>query len=210
MSKRFIASPRNPRYAAQEWELRPMFGVTGHRWPKQGCPARCIQGIWVHVLPVDHESLRHPLKPGRAKRGHGHRCIAACPECGATVSAGRLAQHDCNARVNKTERLRRREFQRTLDHTRAQADLRALALAYRDAPFDTQDEDDAFNEFGEAATAIMTEAQQVEWHDWCLKATGDEIINEALRILGMAPMAPREPTNTRKDHDFPGFKEVST
>lgn len=118
---RFIASPCNPKYPAQEHELRAMFGVTGGKWPKQGCPARCIQGIWVHVLPSDHESLTHPLRPGKAKRAQ-HRCIASCPECGTGVSAGRLAQHRCDARVNKAERLRRYEFSKTLAETRAKAD----------------------------------------------------------------------------------------
>lgn len=94
MTKRFIASARDPNYPAQEPELRALFGVTGGKWPKQGCPARVIQGIWVHVLPSDHESLRHPLRSGKAKRAQ-HRCIAACPECGKAVSAGRLAQHRC-------------------------------------------------------------------------------------------------------------------
>lgn len=118
---RFIASARNPEWPAQEPELRELFGVKGGKWPRQGCPARCIQGIWVHVLPIDHESLRHPLLPGKAKRA-AHRCIAACPDCGATVSAGRLAQHRCDARVNKTERLRRFEFQQTMAETRAKAE----------------------------------------------------------------------------------------
>lgn len=118
---RFIRSPSYPKHPAQEHELREMFGVKGGKWPRQGCPVRFIQDIAVHVLPYDHESLRHPLKPGKAKRA-AHRCIATCPECGATVSAGRLAQHRCDARVTKEERLRRFEFQRTLAETRAHAE----------------------------------------------------------------------------------------
>lgn len=186
MSKRFIASPRNPRWPAQEHELRAMFGMTGGKWPKQGCPARQIQGIWVHVLPSDHESLTRLGLPGERKaRRAQHRCLATCPECGAGVSAGRLAQHRCDARVSKAERLRRFQFQQTLTWTRTQAELRALALAYWDAPFDTQDEEDTHNAFCEAAERAMSPDQQREWYSWCLKATSDEIVNEALRILGM-------------------------
>lgn len=195
---RFIASPRNPQQSANEAELRALFGVTGHRWPKDGCPARCIQGIWVQVLPDNHVSLRdlHGAKKKRAQ----HRCLATCPECGAQVSAGRLAQHRCDARVDKAERLRRFEFRKALTWTRTQAELRALALAYWDAPFDTQDEDDAFNAFGEAAMRAMSPEQQTEWHEWCLKATGDEIVNEALRILGMKQLERNRDAGAELDH----------
>lgn len=183
---RFIASARNPEWPAQEPELRQLFGITSHRWPKAGCPARCIQGIWVHVLPSDHESLRHPLKPGKAKRAQ-HRCIATCPECGATVSVGRLAQHRCDARVSKAEALRRHEFRKTLAWTETQARLRQLAIDAFAAPDDTQDQDDAVNAFCMAAELAMNPDQRDEWNTWCLKATMHEIVNEALRILGMQP-----------------------
>lgn len=185
---RFIASARNPNRPAQEPELRTLFGVTAAKWPRQGCPPRCIQGIWVRVLPADHESLRdpgcHPLT-GRQRKTSQHRCIASCPDCGAQVSAGRLHQHRCEARVNRAERLRRFEFRKTLTWTRTQAELRTLALTYWDAPFDTQEEDDAFNAFCFAAEHAMSPDQRDEWNSWCSKATTDEIVNEALRILGM-------------------------
>lgn len=198
MSKRFIASPSNPKYAAQEHELRAMFGVTGPRWPKQGCPARQIQGIWVHVLPADHISLLGP--DGKKARRAQHRCIAACPECGAQVSAGRLAQHRCDARVNKAKAQRRFEFRKTLTWTRTQAELRALALTYWDAPFDTQEEDDAMNAFCMAAELAMNQDQRDEWNAWCLKATGDEIVNEALRILGMKQLERIKDAGEELDH----------
>lgn len=184
---RFIRAPGS-NWPAQEHHLRAMFGVTSHRWPDQGCEPREIQGIWVRVLPVDHSSLRdpgsHPLT-GRQRKRAQHRCIAWCPECGAQVSAGRLQQHRCDARVSKEEALRRFEFKRTLARTRLQADLRHLELAYLDAPEDTQDQDDAFNAFCVAAGNAMTHVERSEWDGWCLKATQDEIVSEALRILGM-------------------------
>lgn len=190
---RFIVSARNPRYPAQEPELRQLFGVTGPRWPKQGCKPREIQGIWVHVLPADHASLTQLGLPGEEKaRRAQHRCIALCPECGAQVSAGRLHQHRCDARVNKTERLRRFEYRKTLTWTRTQAELRTLALTYWDAPFDTQDEDDAFNAFCVAAELAMNQDQRDQWNAWCLKAASDEIVNEALRILGMEQLKRRQ------------------
>lgn len=183
---RFIASARNPRWPAQEPELRALFGVTSHRWPAQGCEPREIQGIWVRVLPADHSSLVD--LNGKRKRAQ-HRCIAWCPDCGAQVSAGRLQQHHCDARVNKAEALRRFEFKRTLARTRLHADLRHLELAYRDAVEDTQAEEDAFNAFCRAASVAMNLAQRDEWDKRCWKAAPDEIVSEALRILGVEPTA---------------------
>lgn len=109
---RFIKSPTG-RGPADSIDLQRMFGVRQGHWPAQGCPARCIDGIWVHVLPRDHVSL----KPGRRQ----HRAIATCPECGAQVPAGRLQQHRCDARTTVAEALRRHEFQQTLVRTRAAA-----------------------------------------------------------------------------------------
>lgn len=98
---RYIVSPRNHhgfRYPATESDMRALFGVTGPKWPDAGCPARLIQGIWVHVLPINHEHLRKQIDPrtGRARKSSKHRCIAACPDCGKAVSAGRLQQHKCD------------------------------------------------------------------------------------------------------------------
>lgn len=182
---RFIASARNPRWPAQESELRALFGITGSKWPTQGCKPREIQGIWVHVLPVDHFSLIN-WTTGKKRSRAQHRCLATCPECGAQVSAGRLQQHRCDARVSKEEALRRFEFRKTLCWTQTQAELHTRAIAAFEAPFDTQEQDDAVNAFCELAAEWMTPAQRAEWDSWCLKATLHEIVNEALRILGMA------------------------
>lgn len=130
---RYIVSPRRPEYVADETDMRQLFGVAGHRWPKQGCPARCIQGFWVHVLPVDHVSLRGPVTGGKRKRAQ-HRCIATCPECGAQVSVGRLQQHRCDARVSKAERQRRAEFQRTLAETRKAAEAAQQCFEHDSQP----------------------------------------------------------------------------
>jgi hypothetical protein len=115
MSKRFIRSPRNPDRPATAIEMMRLFGVTGSKWPNRGCPARCIQDVWVHVLPIDHESLRGPM--GSKARRAQHRCIASCPSCGATVSASRLAHHICTSARNKVESLRRLRFRQTLGET---------------------------------------------------------------------------------------------
>lgn len=174
---RFIASARNPQWPAQEPELRALFGVTGGKWPDRGCPPRCIQGIWVRVLPVDHASLVDLNRKGKRSQ---HRCLATCPDCGAQVSAGRLQQHRCNSRVNKTERLRRWEFQRTLAWTRTQARLRELAIAAIEEPKN----DDAVSSFCEVASDVMTPEQRHQWDNMAAQET-HEIVNEALRILGM-------------------------
>jgi hypothetical protein len=41
----------------------------------------------------------------------------------------------------------------------------------------------AFNAFTTAATVLMSPEQQDSWNDFSLKATSDEIIEEALRVL---------------------------
>lgn len=183
---RFIVSASSPagrRWPAHESEIRALFGVTGGKWPAQGCPVREIQGILVHVLPADHASLLRA--DGKRKSRAQHRCLAACPDCGAVVSAGRLHQHKCSYVKNRAEAERRADFKATLARTRLQAQLRELELAYLDAPDDTQDQDDALNAFCEAAGNAMDRVQRYEWDCWCLKATQDEIVSEALRILGM-------------------------
>jgi hypothetical protein len=193
MSSRYIRAPGS-NCPAQEHHLRTMFGITGGKWPAQGCKPREIQGIMVHVLPTDHASLIN-LATGKKRSRAQHRCIAACPECGAQVSAGRLQQHRCDARVSREEALRRFEFKRTLARTRSQEQLRHLELTYLDAPDDTQDQDDAFNAFCYAAEAAMGPDQRDEWNSWCHKATQDEIVSEALRILDMKATE-RKPATT--------------
>lgn len=187
---RFIASESNPLWPAQEWELRKLFGVGG-KWPKEGCKLRFIQGIAVHVLPADHVSLRRT----DGRKSSTHRVIAACPDCGVAVSAGRLRQHKCNT---KRPRLppgggRRgidRVFQTAeLKNARAAVpDLRQLAQAVYVHAWETQEYEDAFNAFCEAAGNHMNRKQRLEWDRWCLKATSNEIIEEALRILGLEPV----------------------
>jgi len=133
------------------------------------------------------------LKPdGTRKSRAQHRCIATCPECGAQVSFSRLHQHRCDAARSRAERQRRQEFRATLGHTRLRANLRELELAYLSAPNDTQEQDDAFNAFCDAAGNAMDSTQRREWDSWCLKASQNEIVDEALRVLGMQP-SPRTP-----------------
>jgi hypothetical protein len=43
----------------------------------------------------------------------------------------------------------------------------------------------AFNRFNEAASAMMTEPQVEAWDRYSMKATSDEIVEEALRLLDM-------------------------
>lgn len=186
---RFIVSAHNPSQPAQESELRQLFGVTDSRWPDQGCPARYIQGILVHVLPKDHASRYHESPTLGTVRRSTHRCIALCPGCGAQVSVGRLARHRCAAGADNEERLRRLEWQQTTDRANAKAALRTLAIAAFAAPEETQEQDDAVNTFCEAAGKLMTVEQRSQWDMWCLKATTHEVINEALIILGMDPEA---------------------
>jgi hypothetical protein len=186
---RFIASARNPLWPAQEAEMRSLFGV-GSKWPKEGCKLRFIQGIAVHVLPADHISLRKG--PGVAgKRQVAHRVIAACPDCGKAVSAGRLRQHKCGSKPRKGgKRFVDRTFQTAEINVAKSAvpDLRQLAQAVYVHAWETQEYEDAFNRFCEEAGNRMNRKQRLEWDRWCLKATSNEIIDEALRILGLDPV----------------------
>lgn len=90
---RGFESPRFPGREANTTDMLLLLGVTKQKWPDKGVPARCVQGIWVCVLPVDHVQLGK--QPG--VRSVKHRVIAACPDCGKAVSAGRLRQHVCNS-----------------------------------------------------------------------------------------------------------------
>jgi hypothetical protein len=65
-----------------------LLGVVGGRIPPEGLPVQIVQGI-----PVWAEALE-PAKPGQRKRST-HRVLCRCPNCGKTLSAGRLNQHTC-------------------------------------------------------------------------------------------------------------------
>lgn len=201
---RFIASESNPLWPAQEHELRKLFGVGG-KWPKEGCKLRFIQGIAVHVLPADHVSLRKG--PGVAgKRQVAHRCIAACPDCGKAVSAGRLRQHKCGSKPRKGgRRFVDRTFQTAeinVARVAKRVDLLALARTALAQEYGTQEHEDAHNAFNTAAGDAMTRKQRLEWDRWCLKATDVEIVQEALRILGLQ-LVPNEEHLEQQAEDGP-------
>lgn len=77
----------------------------------------------------------------------------------------------------------------TLDHIDREH-LLDLARAVYLQEYDTQEHDDAFNAFCFAAEHAMNPDQRDEWDEWSLKATWDEIISEALRILGLCLQLP--------------------
>lgn len=74
-------SYNRPMYAILE-----AFGLTPtSRLPVEGATARVVGGVKVWINPL-------PLGPVRWKRST-HRLMCECPQCGATLSAGRLHQH---------------------------------------------------------------------------------------------------------------------
>ena len=95
-----LTSPPGRRFPAQTHELMQLFGITNGRWPAAGCKLRFIQDIAVHVLPIDHVALRNP----NGTKARKHRVIAACPDCGVAVSAGRLQQHKCAPKRKRRSR----------------------------------------------------------------------------------------------------------
>lgn|SRR5215469_7302612 len=85
--QKFIHDPRVTWRNAHSGEVKKLFGLRPEdKWPDAGLPARDIQGItcWVDPISVNHGSRRK-----------FHRAMAACPDCTAIMSIGRLHQHKC-------------------------------------------------------------------------------------------------------------------
>ena len=75
---------------AQSHTVRAMLGLAPlQKIPAQGMPARYVQGILVWVDPLPERPI------GRRRRRATHRVRALCPDCGQTLSAGRMHQHKC-------------------------------------------------------------------------------------------------------------------
>jgi|WetSurMetagenome_2_1015567.scaffolds.fasta_scaffold611830_1 hypothetical protein len=77
-----------PNWNAHSSQVMEMLGLNRKgKLPDDGMPPRVIQGITVWVNP------RIIRSDGR--KSSTHRVMAACPNCGRTMSAGRLHQHTC-------------------------------------------------------------------------------------------------------------------
>lgn len=63
--------------------------------------------------------------------------------------------------------------------------LGRLACMLDALEWDSQEYEDAHNAFCALATLVMTGKQRRAWEAWNLKATSAEIVDEALRILGV-------------------------
>lgn len=71
---------------AQSHNVKKMLGLEPKaKLPKEGMPAREIQGITVYVRPLDAKTSARRL----------HRVRAICPHCNKDLSVGRLHQHTC-------------------------------------------------------------------------------------------------------------------
>jgi hypothetical protein len=86
---------RNERgWVAQSHEVLPMLGVpAGGHLPKEGLPPTFIQGVFVWVEPAMDPKYKEQWGQRKLVKSSRHRVMCACPECGTTVSLGRLAQH---------------------------------------------------------------------------------------------------------------------
>ena len=73
----------------------PYLAVESKRLPLDFCES----GIWVPL--TDGRSALLYCKPGnpsvdgRRGKSSAHRCFVTCPDCGASVPAGRTHQHKC-------------------------------------------------------------------------------------------------------------------
>lgn len=95
MKYQFVRLNGSP-WPAQHADMLKKLGV--RRLPEAGMSPRMVEGIKVWVTPLEGE------RPGEGKR-NGARIMCECPGCGHHVSAGRLAQHKCDAtrRVSRGE-----------------------------------------------------------------------------------------------------------
>lgn len=171
---RFIESVKYPGRNAHSSEIFQMFGVKGTKWPDAGMPVRFFQGIAVHVLPVDHLSL--DKKPG--VKSSKHRVIAACPDCGKAMSAGRLHQHVCAEDAGKLgiPAHKAPAFRRQLTE---------LAQQMVGLEFGSEEQIDADNAFVELAQSFMTQGQRAAWDAHANKATDVERAEYAFTFFGM-------------------------
>ncbi len=83
---KFIPDPVFPTWPAREYHLKHMMGLSPKaKWPDTGMAAKTVSGITLYVLSAADAKAR----------GVFHRARCVCPQCGADVGAGRLAQHKC-------------------------------------------------------------------------------------------------------------------
>lgn len=83
----------NDRFPAHDPDVKTLFGLHPKaKWPSEGMPNREINGVqcWVKPLGPQIQSLR----TGKLSRPFQLRAMCSCPNCGAVVSIGRLAQHE--------------------------------------------------------------------------------------------------------------------
>lgn len=71
------------------------------------------------------------------------------------------------------------------DDVQVRSLLGRLACMLDALEWDSQEYEDAHNAFCELATLVMTGRQRSRWEAWNKKATSPEIVDEALRILGV-------------------------
>lgn len=82
-------------------EMLEVLGVVGGKLPREGLPARDVQGVQVWVAPFVPKirkvwnGFQHVEKEVKSST---HRVRCKCPKCGAEMSAGRLFQHICGSK----------------------------------------------------------------------------------------------------------------
>lgn len=92
MKYRFIRLDGSP-WPAHSHHMLEKLGVKGGKWPDEGLGTRMVDGIKVWVLPRNEPANREL----GIKKSSTHRVMCECPGCGEHMSAGRLAQHRCDA-----------------------------------------------------------------------------------------------------------------
>lgn len=160
---RFIRSPHNSRYQASSSEMFALFGLPGQsKWPAQGMPMREIQGIqvWVNPAPVKEVWVNGV---SRRVKSSTHRVMAACPDCGRVMSAGRMHQHKCPPEVRLVQ-------------------LGRDAIQLEEG---TKRQIEADDSFYVVACSLMNDKQREKFDASLHRATTAERVENALRILGL-------------------------
>lgn len=81
--------PGRPSWNAQSGDVRELLGLARRSKLPESLPAQMVQGVKVWIVTREEAQVF-----SKAKRPH--RVMAACPQCGAHLSAGRLFQHKCH------------------------------------------------------------------------------------------------------------------
>lgn len=98
LGKYFVPHPQYPASQAYSDHVLAYLGVTSPKLPKEGLPEMIIPAMKRDLKTgnLTHFSVWawvEPFKSNGRRKQSVHRAMCRCPDCGVTVSIGRLHQH---------------------------------------------------------------------------------------------------------------------